>query len=1268
MFLFATSFLRAQEVQTYQGMQLYQQFYGKYDYTAIGNTLNLIENNPIDPGLSPGADPPGPPECTILEQSSATLNMTSTQTVVAAYLYWAGVGYLDPAVKLNNIPIIADRVFFKNFFWDQKAYPMFAAFADVTNLVNQFGNSDYVFSDLNLSMALPPYCERFVNFGGWAIIIVYEDVFNVNSLVNIYDGFEDISGGNPVLQMTLENLEVINPLQGKVGFLAWEGDSDIAVNESFKVNGNIINNLPLNPGYNIFNGTNSFTGADDMYNMDLDIFDISSFISTGDTELDIEITSGQDFVLMNNIVLVLNNEIPDATIIIHPISNGDSSCFNREVTIYYTVSNLNSTGALPANIPVAFYINETLVTTSYTNQNLEIGESITQSVTFNVPHTVSNEFELVAVVDDFGDGTGIQQEIDENNNSFSLHISLSEVLEFAIINDIIMCDNDDSNVSFNLLNAVSEINPEYTFTFHYTETEALGGINHIQNFINYQGSEEVYIRIQNAAGCYYISKFSLITRTLPVINTPTKLYSCVQEGGATAEFDLSLKNEEISLEEGVIITYHSSLEQALNGINPLGIPYVGFKGELLFVRVENIYGCTNITTLELGVIDNLLFSNLLPIILCDDSTDGVVNYDLNMSIPNILTNAVDPNNTTIEFFTQYSDAVNGNQLEMITNLTDFSISSSELSIGIRITDNFTGCQSYATLDFKIVAIPDLPETVIQPIVVCQQNNSINIKGEFNLTIYESVINDSDNELLITYHLTETDADLGINKIINPKLYVSESRTVYIKVSYPYAQANCSDYFALDLVVVPLPYVVNSTYSICEVNSTGFAQFNLYEFSSAMLGSNQPEENFTVTYHLTIEDAVEETNVLGNIYTNITQTHQIIGVKIIDNNTGCIRYDQINLYAEEAAIANDIGSSIIHYCDDFDGVNDGFISGVNLTIYENDILRTQNPNQFVLTYYLSEIDANQSSNPIDTPNNFTNTEQGGQIIYVRVENSFTNAPCHDVTSIQLVVEQPPVIIISSPKNILCIEWGDTIASQEVLLTTGITEIGYVFQWYYEGNVILGANDSELVLNKIDEKGKYSVVVTSPTGCVSERSEEFEVLLSSPPVFVDYITSSAFDDQQNIVVNVIGYGDYVFQLNDGHIQPTGYFTNVPSGYHTVTVYDMTSGDINKINSCGNLIIDHIQLISYPKFFTPNGDGYNDVWRIMGLTRFHEPEIFIFDRYGKILKQITRLGDGWDGTYKGKPLPATDYWFKILYNEKDINGVIQRKMFTAHFSLKR
>jgi gliding motility-associated-like protein len=89
----------------------------------------------------------------------------------------------------------------------------------------------------------------------------------------------------------------------------------------------------------------------------------------------------------------------------------------------------------------------------------------------------------------------------------------------------------------------------------------------------------------------------------------------------------------------------------------------------------------------------------------------------------------------------------------------------------------------------------------------------------------------------------------------------------------------------------------------------------------------------------------------------------------------------------------------------------------------------------------------------------------------------------------------------------------------------------------------------------------------------------------------------------------------------------------------------------------------VINYPKFFTPNSDNYNDTWNIFGLSEQFNSKISIFDRYGKLLKQISPRGIGWDGTYNGQPMPSDDYWFIVEYEEAGSS-----KEFKSHFSLKR
>lgn len=143
--------------------------------------------------------------------------------------------------------------------------------------------------------------------------------------------------------------------------------------------------------------------------------------------------------------------------------------------------------------------------------------------------------------------------------------------------------------------------------------------------------------------------------------------------------------------------------------------------------------------------------------------------------------------------------------------------------------------------------------------------------------------------------------------------------------------------------------------------------------------------------------------------------------------------------------------------------------------------------------------------------------------------------------------------------------------------------------------------------------------------------------------------------SVRVNVSGQGDYEYSLDAplGPYQVSNLFENVAAGIHDIYIIDK--------NGCGTTT-KQIAVIGVPKFFTPNGDGYNDYWNIKGVNASFSSKsiLYIFDRYGKLLKQVSPSSQGWDGTLNGEPLPADDYWFTLkLEDGREAKG---------HFSLKR
>ncbi|MFE3846765.1 choice-of-anchor L domain-containing protein [Flavobacterium sp. LB3P45] len=259
------------------------------------------------------------------------------------------------------------------------------------------------------------------------------------------------------------------------------------------------------------------------------------------------------------------------------------------------------------------------------------------------------------------------------------------------------------------------------------------------------------------------------------------------------------------------------------------------------------------------------------------------------------------------------------------------------------------------------------------------------------------------------------------------------------------------------------------------------------------------------------------------------------------------------------------------------------------------------------------------------------------------------------------EKPMVITITQkPKPVLtvptiCIDI-DTGNTTDAFIESGFSAPRYSFEWKSEDGTLVGTAENF----STNEPGNYTLTITNLSifGCTSD-SVPFTVIESSKPASVSYTTSGWFTENQTLTVITVPFvGDgsnFLYSLDAGPPQERNVFTNVSSGIHEITVSDA---------NCGTFTIPVIvKLINSPKFFTPNGDGFNDTWNITGIPNQENLKLYIFDRYGKLLKELLPNGSGWDGTFNGYKLPADDYWFSIIYTEDNIS-----KEYKSHFSLKR
>ena len=323
---------------------------------------------------------------------------------------------------------------------------------------------------------------------------------------------------------------------------------------------------------------------------------------------------------------------------------------------------------------------------------------------------------------------------------------------------------------------------------------------------------------------------------------------------------------------------------------------------------------------------------------------------------------------------------------------------------------------------------------------------------------------------------------------------------------------------------------------------------------------------------------------------------------------------------------------------------------DLSLLDSSILGNQIPaTDFKIEYFDSLTKANDlTATPL--PKRYTNDTAFDDSIWARITNT-TVGSCFSVSSeIKLKVNPLPKSSLKD-EYFICEDYATGTLYNSAILDTGLPVQNYTYVWKHNG-IDLNHSANTLTTNLV---GDYTVLITNElTKC--QKTYTTKVTKYAPYIEVEY--SDAFENPTYIKVTVLGNGsgNYSYQLDGGNFQDSNIFNNVSSGEHIINVMD------NNGHCSPAPII--VTIINYPKYFTPNGDGYHETWNIPDLvTTNPTTAIYIFDRYQKLLKQIFPNTPGWDGTFIGTPMPADDYWFTVEFEEKGV-----KKVFKSHFTLKR
>ncbi|UPT70879.1 MAG: T9SS type B sorting domain-containing protein [Flavobacterium sp. JAD_PAG50586_2] len=861
-------------------------------------------------------------------------------------------------------------------------------------------------------------------------------------------------------------------------------------------------------------------------------------------------------------------------------------------------------------------------------------------------------------------------------------------------------DNQDGYTTFDLttlipglLNGITT----YALSFHETIVDAQNNGTTIPNPSAYDNIiafvQILYVRAEDInTHCVSITPVELNVNPSPI--APIALNDIVlcdddsNPQNAVTSVDLTQQTADVLALQPLpaasyTVTYYTS---QLNAEVPTGaiIPdtnYIGSNNEVIWVRVENnVTECYNVGSFRLKINKPLLLTFPTPLSVCDD--DAVPNDQLfvfDLTIKNTEINQ--GTGFAVDYFPSLLDAQNNTNI--ITTPTAYLIQTPPVqTLGVVVT-TADGCKSITTLDIRVLPIPT-PRTNPPALAPkCDDNNPGDMLELFDLTVNEAYIKNSDPNLTLHYYRTLADAQLPQNEIMTPTSALVGSN-VWIRVEnnrVDYQGNHCYVLVEQALTVNPLPTVIQplAPYRMCDDNADGLALFDLTNpiLAPLILGTattNQQPADYTITYHLTPGNAASGTAPLVSPYPNVTPTTQNIYIRVVNNATGCVNATGVLTLAVEAyatAASPPPFETCDTYADPYDGVYE-----IDLTQFETAILNGQNPAVFLVSYYRTQADADAGTNPLTAAEEVAYiTDPDTDTIWVKVENSSNSITpyCYALATIVINVERYPNPIINTPNGVttICVDFVTGAVIRPLTLDSGITNTSdYTFEWFEAASptTVIGSGPTYTVDTPATGGAtrSYTVHVTSISalGC-DTTSAPFDVIQSGPAVIpsgtIGYTVTNAFSNQQIITVIAEGYGTYEYSLDDGPRQTSNVFENVSIGVeHTIHVWD-TEGGI--AYSCEELIIGNVNIIDYPHYFTPNGDGIHDTWNIWGLQGQPSAKIFIFDRYGKLLKQISSKGAGWDGTYNGHLLPSDDYWFTVDFEENSA-----MRQFKAHFTLKR
>lgn len=693
--------------------------------------------------------------------------------------------------------------------------------------------------------------------------------------------------------------------------------------------------------------------------------------------------------------------------------------------------------------------------------------------------------------------------------------------------------------------------------------------------------------------------------------------------------------------------------------------------QIYYAQWVNKEGCISTerasTTVSILPLPDIIHSNYI-IEQCDEDeiNDGITLLNLMDYVPAISSNA---SSESFSFFT----SADFTSTSRISSPCYFQTAAFGQMIYVKITSAY-GCVATATLDIQIGA-SSIDENFMLFYAICEDDPANQQDGlaTFEATIMETIYTQfiasdskySQQMLDIQLYPSLEDALVKSQPIdwrqdfltitpVEQSIWVNvealsldrvrciglkQIATLYVEpkpqASEPLVYRACDGESPLDLDSADgkFPFDTGDV-AIRLTNNQVSTTLSYYDTDGILIGNELPNPFLTVSQTLTIE--MEKASLLPGI---------------VNPEGNCSDQTTVSFQVDFKPRINAV--DIPPRCDDGENITDGIsafdTTGLSEALLVTQTLIDQNVNNTLIAYHFMDLNGNlQQSNSL--PNPFITQTQA-----VTVTLRFANDPmCFSKKRLDFIVNPLPALPIADT-YIRCLNHPPVAIG-----FFGVTAADYSYVWEFSPP---GSIDRQLISNQgnaifPEQEGTYFITATTLSGSVCSLTKSI-VVRDSERARSDEnnIHLDDLNQERGSVLELraddLGMGDYEFALNSGFYQDDPIFEDVPNGPFQLQIRDK--------NGCGILQYTGVAL-GYPKYFSPNGDGINDGWTIEGLSADYNSEtvVYIYDRYGRLLRKFKPYYDQWDGTYNGEPMPSTDYWFQGYLEDGS--------QFKGHFSLFR